>query len=507
MNQKTNHKRTLACPLRQRQTLGTRGRFATAMVPMRTARLLPIAAVSIGLGVGSAVCLESEAVAEPALAESAAAEPVDGVAAALESLASSTTGVVAFMLRAHIALLENRPNAALTAFVGLDATARQQWLEWTEGLGCLTGTAGALPCYLLGDARARVGDLAGALAALDASIRADGDFVLARVARGLLHTFAGDADAAIADLEHALALAPGLAEAHNAMGVLMIQQRIAPAARQAFEAAGQYPQNSLIANNGLGCAHFAEDQWGEADRLFRSVARELELPAVMANAEALAAAAEFRLLSAGARSPMFHPDDFADWDALQRLSQEPRSVIYLFLGSPLPARLDAATVAALNGALGDPGFIDRLEEAGHVSRSRDAWLQQDLVEIHTASGIDAVQEPTEWLATLLVHRRLLEAFYPELIRSHQARGPGMYIGGQVHQYHEQKHISQSVGDYHFQDRSSITGTNTSLNVVGPGGIDSEPADAFTDNGHWPVSPFTGLAYGLSPATDSQRARP
>ena len=112
-------------------------------------------------------------------------------------------------------------------------------------------------CLRLGDAAARTGDVARALACYERSIAVRPDDFEAHFNRGVVLYHAGDAAGAAASYRRALALAPELAAAHSALGVIASESGVHDEALASHaRAVALEPTNPELHNNhGLALDH------------------------------------------------------------------------------------------------------------------------------------------------------------------------------------------------------------------------------------------------------------
>jgi tetratricopeptide (TPR) repeat protein len=171
---------------------------------------------------------------------------------------------VARLLVAHAGIATNRNNEATVLLLSLrEPEASKTCLMWAEDFA-KRHPASPVAHYLLGDARARAGQLKEATGSFDEALKVGPDFVLALSARGVTRMVSGDLEGALGDLTRATDLKPDFADAHANLGTVWVLQNAAKGAIAAFDRAVAIDSTFALAYNGRGCARFGKGEYDEA---------------------------------------------------------------------------------------------------------------------------------------------------------------------------------------------------------------------------------------------------
>ena len=383
-------------------------------------------------------------------------------------------------LLAQACLWQNRAGEATRILLRLmEPEAAAAWLTFAAQLAREQPEL-AVARYLHGDALARTGDFAGALAAFDAALDLDVGLVPALIARGVVRTRKSlRDDGARRDFEAACRRAPELAEAHASLGTLQVLRQAAEGAERSLQRALSLAPDHVLARNGLGCARYGlgHAAWPQAMADFAAAAERLPLPLFEANLLALAVAAEKTLYPGQDEDPAFRFSDFLDWAALVTASAQDDTPIRLLHGAVLPVSLDAPLLARLNVALADPRYPARV--ARHLEgKDLPARLREVMAD-------DLTPGPGR---VLVRNRRLLEYFYPGLILPHDGRNPGTTLDLNVSAVRAGR-IAVPRLELNFNRTSTSAGRQA-------GGVSTDQSAGFVDRGPWPVATWFGLLHSM-----------
>jgi hypothetical protein len=176
------------------------------------------------------------------------------------------------VLKAHASLALNRTNEALCMLASLSADDRRTWDEWTGRFVKAHGDS-AVAHYLRGDALARQNRWDDAAGAFDASLAIDPEQVLALNARGIVRSFKGDWQRAMADFVRASDLDGRFVDALASRGFSQLQSKAGPeGALDAFESALQRMPDFATAAAGKAYAQLALARWDEGNRTLAAAA-------------------------------------------------------------------------------------------------------------------------------------------------------------------------------------------------------------------------------------------
>ncbi|MCK4303630.1 MAG: tetratricopeptide repeat protein [Candidatus Eisenbacteria sp.] len=193
------------------------------------------------------------------------------------------------LLAGHAAYALGANNGAARIFgVIIDTTSLSAWRNWTAEQVAQHPNS-HIAHYLNGDALARYGDFAAALAAFDRAADLSPQFCLALNARGVVNDLSGNLDSAFMDFQQVMEYCVDFADVHASMGVNYLQRNVCTGANNAFSRAIALDPNHALAHNGRACCHAIQGDRGKATADI--LAAEAKLPAdlfVRMNASALA---------------------------------------------------------------------------------------------------------------------------------------------------------------------------------------------------------------------------
>lgn len=176
----------------------------------------------------------------------------------LKSEDSNAQNPIARLIMGHACLATNRNNQSLLLFLSVeDKNDLDRWLTWSESL-VRHHPQSPIAHYLLGDAKARMGNLDGAIEEFNQSLKRDEEFALALNSRGVIYTIMNKVDEAVIDLSSATQIRPDLADAWANLGSLYILQEAPQGALEVFDKAIGVNPEFALAYNGRGCAKFGQ---------------------------------------------------------------------------------------------------------------------------------------------------------------------------------------------------------------------------------------------------------
>jgi hypothetical protein len=188
------------------------------------------------------------------------------------------------VVTAHAYIAVNRNNEALCLLAALSDDERRQWDEWTQ---TFVGRhpRSSVAHYLRGDAFARRGRWAEAIAAFDTSIDIDRNSLLAFNARGVVRSIRHEWDEALGDLVRASDIDAHFVDAvANRGSMQLLRQTGAEGAIDDFNVALRSSPDFVAAAIGKAYAQLALARWADGSReLGTATARMVCAPAVLGN--------------------------------------------------------------------------------------------------------------------------------------------------------------------------------------------------------------------------------
>jgi len=176
----------------------------------------------------------------------------------------SLTGSSVLRLIKGIAYLPlNRNNESLEMFLSIKNEAdRNSWKDWTSNFA-KEHPANAVALFLKGDALSRTRDWNKAVTIYSEALKkSEGNSFRAMVlnARGVAFASLQNHNNALNDLERAIELAPGFADAYASLGTILVMEEASDGALNAFEKALRYSKtkNWPLALLGRSCARYGQ---------------------------------------------------------------------------------------------------------------------------------------------------------------------------------------------------------------------------------------------------------
>ena len=192
------------------------------------------------------------------------------VDAQLPGVTPQTPSPVLRLIKGHVCLALNHNNEATCLFQSVSSPEElAQWQKWAETLA-QQHQGQALAGYCLGDAQARLGQWAAAVATFSAALNSQPRNAMLLNARGVVQAAQQKWDHAVVDFVDAAQAQPSLADAHANRGTMYIHKKdAAEGALKSFDRALKLSPDSALALNGRACAEFALGRLDESRKDFQ----------------------------------------------------------------------------------------------------------------------------------------------------------------------------------------------------------------------------------------------
>jgi tetratricopeptide (TPR) repeat protein len=400
------------------------------------------------------------------------------VAELLDSDPSSTPAMQ--FIQAHAFTALNQPNESLCTLLSVSTDENiAAWRDWTQTFQARYPQQ-AVSYYLLGDARARSGDTAGAIATFTTGLQLEPANSLLLNARGTAYAIQGDRQAARQDLVRAASDDRSLVAAKVGAGTLVIDRKGGSTdARSWFDSALGDPQPAnALALYGRALTWVADGNWESANS---------DLQAALASAPCIAPLMATQLAAL---------QDYMEGGALAAQDAESgfalATVIEPFLNAPTQQNAAALyTYLAMNpNDVSTAIAILRAQAAGHPM-----WASTASQQLNQVNAWSTSLQPT--YATLSA---VPTTMYPYTTVSaptwlNGATSPAVYAASLRNPY-----AFQSVGTLQTTSTplANMQVASALRDAVGtgitPGGFDASLHEARFDRGDWPAVTYYGLLY-------------
>jgi tetratricopeptide (TPR) repeat protein len=389
-------------------------------------------------------------------------------------------------VQAHAFTALNKPNESLCALMDLASTENiAAWYAWAQDFQTRYPQH-AVAYYLLGDALARRGDLAGAVSTFTAGLQIDSSNPLLLNARGTAYAVQGNRQAAREDLLRVASGDRPLVDAQVGAGALIIDRKGGSSdARSWFDSAlGEQQSEDALALYGRALTWVADGDWERANADLEAA---LESAPCIAPLMATQLTAMQAYMTGGADAAADTQDaesGFALARVIEPFLENPTdrnaSALLAYLG-PNPQDVSVATSILRSYGTGHPLWAATASQQLSQANTWNVSLQPTLERLSTVPGV-AAWRPYPWLEAA-----------PRPIA---APGTMLYAASLQNPYGLTNGLISGQPNAYSLSNLQLVGTLRDAVGTGvtPGGFDANLHQARFDRGDWPAVTYYGLLY-------------